>query len=339
MRPWIFLFFCFLVSCDQVVNQQGQPIIDAKSVSTLLDAAEDFSLEATELTKPNRVQAWVAPLIVTAQPGPGMPEIARLQEGEMAEYLYQRTLRKVKRQLREQEFYERYILIRTKDGQMGWVFEGGVKFVRPGFTEMLNQTPATGNTNQRIRGDAPTKLPSEDFQIVPGRRVGAIRVNTSEEKLMQIYGPAQVSRSTLTNPEGQQLPCTVVMGGLANELKIVWKDNDFKRIKEVHFERPDSRWFTGEGLTTGISLSELTKVNQNPMTFYGFDWEYGGTSSSWKRGKLGRYTKKFYLRLKPHVPAGTKVPDRFTGNKVLSSNEEGLTALGITVDKIVVYLD
>ena len=333
----------FLAGCTNVTNEQGEPLLDPKAVSNLLDAAEDFTIEAQELAKPKQLEAWVDQLIVTAQPGTNMPEVAKLREGEKAEYMYQRTVRKSRRTLRNQEYFERYILIKTKEGIMGWVHEGGVKFIRPDFQNMLDElglSPGSSNPNARMRGPAPNTLnPNQDFLIVPGSRVGPIKLKTSEQELMSMYGPGQISRGTVVNADKVEEACTILMEGTNNEIRVTWKGDDRKQINAVYLMRPNSRWFTREGLTTGLSLMELTKLNEAPLTFYGFDWAYSGTVSSWRGGVLGKYEKHFYVVLDSNVPAGVKLPEKYTGNHIISSNEEGLSSLNVVVDKLVVYLD
>ena len=333
----------FLVAgCTEIKNEKGEPLLDPKAVSNLLDAAEDFTIEAQELAKPKQIEAWVDQLIVTAQPGTDMPEVAKLREGEKAEYLYQRTVRKARRNLRNQEYFDRYILIKTKEGIMGWVHEGGVKFIRPDFQNMLDELglSPTSSPNARTRGPSPNTLsPSQDFLVVPGSRVGPIKLKTTEQELMSMYGPGQIGRGTVTNADKTEEPCTVLMEGTNNEVRISWKDNERTRIKAVYLMRPNSRWFTKEGLTTGLSLTELTKVNESPLTFYGFNWDYSGTVSSWRGGVLGKYEKYFYAVLNPSIPANVKLPEKYTGNHIISSNEEGISALNIVIDKLVIYLD
>jgi len=330
-------------SCEPYVNregssstQTGEGLTQTEPLSNIIEFAENFSVDAQELSKPNKVRSWVDGLIVTQQPGMKDLEIARMKAGEEAEYMYQSTLRKVTRNLRGQNFRERYILISTKDGQLGWVHEGGIRYVRPAFENLVEQFLTPSDPNKRTRG--PAVPPAMDFRIIPGQRVGPIRKSSSESDLVEIYGAGQVHRGYVASPENPSIPCTVVMPATPNEIRIVWENEERKGIKEIHFLKENSNWFTPEGLTSGLDISEVIKANKAPISFHGFNWKYSGTVSSWGKGSMSRYSQKFYAVLKPRIPIA-QVPSRFIGDKVLSSNMTDLDGAYVYLEKLVVYLD
>jgi len=123
----------------------------------------ELGTEVQEMAKPNKVRAWVSKLIVKAQPGKEMPQVGLMEEGEVAEYLYQRTVRKSEFSLRGQRFYQPWILIKTQSGVMGWVHEGGVSYLTPDYEQILNDLL---NTKTNARQAAP-KDPAVDRLIVP----------------------------------------------------------------------------------------------------------------------------------------------------------------------------
>lgn len=321
-------------------GSEGQIGLNEETIGNLMNGFQNVSTEFQELSKPKQVQAWVDNLIVKAQPGKDMPQVAVMREGETAKYLYQRTVRKSEYILRDQRYIEPWILIETKEGLMGWVHEGGVKYIGTDLQNLLSPatTTTTTNPNARTRSadPAPVENPAQSRLFIPGRAVGPITVNTTEQEIMGIYGPTNVTRGVIELPEKKDA-CTIVMGGTPDEIRITWKDEASTKVKAVYFLQPNSRWFSRDGLSVGISLSELTKVNKSPIRFYGFDWNYGGTVSSWKTGKMRPYDKFFYVVLEPSVK-GPAIKD-FKGNKEIDSNTKGLENLGIYVKRIVVYLD
>lgn len=338
-----------LQACQVPPNQgqgqgQGQnlPRLDDQVVGNIVEGIQELSTEFNELTRPNQVEAWVSSLIIKQQPGKDMPQIGTLKEGERAEYLYQRTVRKTEFTLRGQRYLEPWILIKTQAGMMGWVHEGGVKFVGPNLQNLLGGGPAS-NTNPaaRTRGvnGSSSLNPAQNFLVVPGSRVGPITVNTSEMELVQMYGAASVGRATVEAPEKGQIPCTVVMPGTKDEIRIVWKDDSRSKVKEVYFLRADSRWYTRQGLTVGLPLTELTKANKAPLNFYGFNWAYSGTVSSFRKGALSAYEKYCYVVLRPSSSSSAKLQKKFNGNQVFSSNHPELPPLNLYVQQFVVYLD
>ena len=320
----------------------GVEDIDEDLVSDIIGGLQEASIEFQELAKPNRVQAWVDQLVVKAQPGgQDMPQIGTLKEGEIVEYLYQRTLRKSEYTLRGQRYYEPWIFIRMNDGQMGWVHEGGIKYLGTDLTNLLTGGGGgtTTNPNARTRSVTSVANPSQDRLVIPGQRVGPITVNTTEEQIMGIYGPANVSRGVIGLPD-QTETCTIVMNGTPDELRITWKDETFTKIKAVYITRPEGRWFTKQGLSVGLSLVDLTKVNKAPVSFYGFNWTYSGTVSSWRQGILAPMDKYFYVVLSPiETRANRQLLQNYQGNQVFTSNDQGIDVLGIHVSRVAVYLD
>lgn len=48
-----------------------------------------------------------------------------------------------------------------------------------------------------------------------------------------------------------------------------------------------SAWGRRDGVRIGLDTRELDTLNGRPFEFLGFDWDYGGTVSDWKGGRLG----------------------------------------------------
>ncbi|MEO1804147.1 MAG: hypothetical protein AAFU33_05015 [Bacteroidota bacterium] len=295
----------------------------------------ELGTEVQEMAKPNKVRAWVSKLIVKAQPGKEMPQVGLMEEGEVAEYLYQRTVRKSEFSLRGQRFYQPWILIKTQSGVMGWVHEGGVSYLTPDYEQILNDLL---NTKTNARQAAP-KDPAVDRLIVPGKQFGAIKLNTSESELISIYGPTRVARGEVSVPNNKRESCTVVFPRTKDEIRITWKDDTRSKVKAIYLGESGSSWYTSQGLGVGISLLDLIKANKAPIEFYGFGWEYGGTIETWKNGTLQSRSKYFYVRLAP----GRSVPDSkvtpFKSKQLFTSNDPGVEDLDIRVTRLVVYLD
>ncbi len=349
--PLYLLLLLILAACEPPPSGQQAPVTGISTgnpqadqfVGGLVEGISDLSTEFQELARPSKVQAWVDKLIVKGQPGSNMPQVATMKEGELATYLKQRTVRKSEFTLRGQRYYEPWILIRTKDSIMGWVHEGGIRYMEEDLLSLLSGGQGS-STTQRTRGldssnDPAAPAETMDFFILPGQRMGPIKVGTSEEALVRLYGAASVGRSTVRTTGENMEPCTVLMPGTVNELRITWKDESRNRIKAVYLDRP-GRWISPMGLRVGMSLSDLTKANKSPLSFYGFNWEYSGTISSYRNGALGKYEKYFYVVLSPrNSQQVASLLSNFQGNQVLSSNKEGIEQLDLVVNRVVVYLD
>lgn len=341
----IALFFLLLQGCQLPPQQNGGSSPGSSSpaanqnpeevIENLVEGITELGSEVGELARPNKVQAWVENLIIKAQPGVDMPQIGTMQQGEVATYLHQRTVSKTAFTLRGQRYFEPWILIQTEDGLMGWVHEGGVRYVNSDFVNWLVKQATQPNTRS---AQIPTN-PVEDRLVVPGRQVGGIKVSTTEEDLIQLYGPQNIGRSQIRKPGGSPEPCTVVFPQTKDEIRITWKDDSRQKVSAVYIMREGGSWFTSQGLRMGLPLGELTKANRSPLEFYGFGWTYSGTVKSWRSGLFKPFEKKFYVMLSPadNIPSQTLKP--FQGNKTYNSNAQGVENLGLYVSRWVVYLD
>ncbi|MEM9987537.1 MAG: SH3 domain-containing protein, partial [Bacteroidota bacterium] len=293
----------------------GQVPTDPEEViEKIVDGITEVSGELQELARPNQVQAWVDKLIVKAQPGSDMTQIGTLAEGEVAEYLHQRTVSKTPYTLRGQRYYQPWILIRTQTGLLGWVHEGGVRYIQPDFMNWLSGQQT--RPGARVRGADLPENPQTDRSVIPGKKVGPITLHTSEADLIQLYGPDNVGRSKVKKPGASAESCTVVFPNTKDEIRITWKNAQAHReVSAVYIMNVGSSWFTPQGLRMGLPLMELTKVNQAPLSFYGFGWTYAGTVKGWGKGKLAPYSKGFYVMLSPGDQAASSGLTSFKGDK------------------------
>ncbi|MDB4285841.1 SH3 domain-containing protein [bacterium] len=344
------------VGCEIPTTPNGQqqlPQVKPGLVQDVIGALEETALEFQEMAKPGKVRAWVDNLKVKAQPGKEMRTVARLKEGEVATYLYQRTVRKEKYTLRSQPYNESWYLIKTKKDTIGWVHGGGIVFVQPDYTQLFtqnNDAPSGGTpgANQRVRSinNIPKPTAEEilarekaDFLVDPGKRVGPVHLNTSEDQLIRLYGPG-ITRGKVTISDKKSEASTIVMEGTFDEIHITWKDESRTKVKAVYIYHPNGKWHTKEGLKAGISMLDLTKVNKAPVSFYGFNWEYGGTVESYRKGLLAPFKDKFYVVLGPSNPPATRtLIKKYQGNKIFTSTTDGVENLNLKVEKVVVYLD
>ncbi|MBI9063934.1 MAG: hypothetical protein JEZ14_18265 [Marinilabiliaceae bacterium] len=60
--------------------------------------------------------------------------------------------------------------------------------------------------------------------------------------------------------------------GKDDELSIIWDENG----PVVQTWSKEAKWQT-RGISTGMSLANLIKLNNAPINFFGFGWDYGGT--------------------------------------------------------------
>lgn len=129
--------------------------------------------------------------------------------------------------------------------------------------------------------------PTIDWTIVPGQRFGPISLNTSEDKLRELFGAGNVHRENIGVGEGETEPGTVVFPNTTRTLNVFWLDATTRdRIKEIHINGDKSVWKTDKGITLGTALKQLEKLNGRPFSLMGFAWDYAGTIVDCNGGRL-----------------------------------------------------
>jgi len=143
---------------------------------------------------------------------------------------------------------------------------------------------------------------SVDWTIVPGVRVGPITATTSEKDLIKLYGAKNISHQEIDLGEGVTASGTVLFAkNPEKRIKIVWRDqNSRSQTKSVFLSGAKSKWKTDDGVSLGMSLKTLEKMNGRPFVLAGFGWNYGGTARSSKGGKLHSLNiATLYVQLSP----------------------------------------
>ncbi|QIL20065.1 hypothetical protein [Thermomonas sp. HDW16] len=118
---------------------------------------------------------------------------------------------------------------------------------------------------------------------------GDIGPLTTRLQLETRFGKANMREETFDGAEGiGSYPALVVFpDDPRKRLELVLDANDPDApIRELRVASADSLWHDASGLRTGMTLAELAALNDAPVSFYGLDWDYGGTVQDWHGGKL-----------------------------------------------------
>jgi|SRR6185436_20673498 len=152
----------------------------------------------------------------------------------------------------------------------------------------------------------------------------------SEQVLVRAFGRENVVKGMVYVAEGEEVPGTVVFPkDRSRRLEVVWRDQ--------------SRRVTVARIRNGLSLGEVEKLNGRPFSLYGFDWDYGGTVTSWRGGRLNGIGPDCALQ----VPFERTVPERVTsaqqsaldstsGDHEILSSSSALKAFPVSVNEIVI---
>ena len=113
---------------------------------------------------------------------------------------------------------------------------------------------------------------------------GAFGIDSSEARLIEIYGADNVVTGTVPGPEGtEMLATTVFPDDPKRSLQFVWW-NEEKLSDPSYIELPAKLAAPG-GVHIGQSLAEVEALNGQPFTLLGFGWDYGG-SAGFETGAL-----------------------------------------------------
>ncbi|MEZ4985865.1 MAG: hypothetical protein R2795_12665 [Saprospiraceae bacterium] len=105
---------------------------------------------------------------------------------------------------------------------------------------------------------------------------------------MEMFDKGQVAERPFYVGEGYSAPGLVVYPDSPEEVEILLDEEGGVMLYRLMQE--GSQWATAEGLKIGSTLKALEEANGRPFTFLGFDWDYGGTVTDWKGGKLAEKT-------------------------------------------------
>ncbi|TVZ25974.1 hypothetical protein JM83_0916 [Gillisia sp. Hel_I_86] len=119
---------------------------------------------------------------------------------------------------------------------------------------------------------------------------------------------------------------TVISPNSPDELHITWKDKNRTRIEDIRMGS-NGKWKSKTAIKIGSSYEELTQMNQKPISFYGFGWDYSG-AVQWNDGKLEKSNVHVFL-------APEKEPkNKFYGDQIVKATPEEIKELDLKVKAI-----
>ncbi|ALN79789.1 hypothetical protein [Lysobacter antibioticus] len=148
---------------------------------------------------------------------------------------------------------------------------------QPATTPQTN-TPAA----EKGLGTAP---PAKLDHVLPG----ALAPDTGPAQLRALFGADQVEISDhLPGAEGEEFRGVILYPkDSALRAYLYFQDSQQLRgLSNVVVREPDSRWRLDNGVSMGMRLAELVRLNGKPIRFSGLDWDYGGAISDWNGGRL-----------------------------------------------------
>ncbi len=125
------------------------------------------------------------------------------------------------------------------------------------------------------------------FATEPMTCEGVFGPDSSAALLEETFGADNVVTGEVPGPEGESMIATTVFpGDPEREFMAVWWD-DARLNKPSFFTVPKDGMSPG-GLTLGMGIEEVEKLNRHRFTVTGFYWDYGG--AAWfEKGELSGF--------------------------------------------------
>ncbi|MGB3337580.1 MAG: hypothetical protein WBA73_10410 [Devosia sp.] len=160
---------------------------------------------------------------------------------------------------------------------------------------------------------------------------GAFAIDSSEARLIEIYGADNVVTGIVPGPEGTEMLATTVFPDDAEQsLQFVWWDEE-GLSGPSYIELPAGIVAPG-GVRVDQSLAEVEALNGEPFSLLGFGWDYGG-SAGFETGALSdlagdcnlnlRFDANFYPQDVDTLPT--------QGDVVLSSDDPLLARMQVRI--------
>lgn len=151
-----------------------------------------------------------------------------------------------------------------------------------------------------------------------------IKKDATHAQLVKTFGAANVTAEEVDGAEGEKDKVTVLFAkDPAKRLQIGWNDEAKRERPSGISISPSSSWTGPFGLRAGMSLEDVAKINGQPITINGFEWDYGGYAVNLK-GKLAQLPGgcSLMLRFSPEgeLPSSAKYKPLIGEKKLRSDN-------------------
>ncbi|SMQ59319.1 hypothetical protein SAMN06295905_0212 [Devosia lucknowensis] len=163
---------------------------------------------------------------------------------------------------------------------------------------------------------------------------GAFAIDSSEARLIEIYGADNVWTGTVPGPEGMDMQATRVFPDDPDRmLEFTWWNED-ERTDLGSVELPPTMSGPG-GIHDGMSVAEVAAINGDAFTLNGFGWDYGGFAS-FRTGVLSDIEGGCYLSLRfgPDDRPVKVNTDAVWGDREVPSTEPLLETVGAHVQVV-----
>ena len=170
---------------------------------------------------------------------------------------------------------------------------------------------------------------------------------TTFDDLVQTFGASNVIEAEIHEDEGFHEIGALIFPGSHDEVEVFWHDPQTRQsLRKVRITGESSSWKVPSGLELGMELQSIEALNRVPFRLAGFDFDYGGTITSWENGHLEHISDRS-CRLVVRLGADfSKVPwerivehGNVQGDRIFSSGHPTMQLLNPTVREFSLFLE
>ncbi len=265
-------------------------------------------------TKLEELFVWTENARLRKEPNLNAEVITEINGGEKVVLTGEESENSVKINLRGVNFEDVWVKVKTTNPrvnpQEGWIFKG-----------ML-----TDNEEKAIA--------MNDFSIVPGERLGQIKIGNTQGQLEAIFGKEFITKGDIFFGDGESSTGFYVFKDSPFEVCCAVTE-DGAPVGLILIRQPNSPWITAEGVKMGTTLDQLVKLNGKPIKFSGFGWAYGGKILSYTKGKLAGYES--ILEISLAEPDNLDGLDDFMGDRDCSTADKAILGKGVKVAEMILF--
>lgn len=152
----------------------------------------------------------------------------------------------------------------------------------------------------------------------------------SQNNLREVYPDAQIAEGVDLFEEGTiERPYSILYPETPDQLLIIWQDKTRNQPYQIYIE-DEGKWRSKSGIEVGTTYEELEEINNGPIKFYGFGWDYSG-AVDWNDGKMADSNLRVFL-----APVNAP-PQSFYGDQIIEADPEEILNLNLMVRAIVVH--
>lgn len=152
----------------------------------------------------------------------------------------------------------------------------------------------------------------------------------SQNNLKEVYPDALIAEGVDVFEEGTvERPYSILYPETPDQLLIIWEDESRSKAYQIYIE-DEGKWKTQNGISVGTSYEDLEEINNGPIKFYGFGWDYSG-AVDWNDGKMADSNVRVFL-----APVNAP-PQSFYGDEIIEADPEEILNLNLVVRAIVLH--